>query len=147
MGTERMSASKRVGDAASAAKRPPRAGNVERLQAQLVVAAFARLRPGALGLSVGVVSGAALLIATAVLLLSPAGRDGASHVGTHLRLLKHFYPGYEITWLGAVIGGAYAFVSGFLFGVVLAWLLNISHRVYVRAIQRGLRRGVMHDAL
>jgi hypothetical protein len=41
-----------------------------------------------------------------------------------LELLSCLYVGYKPTPLGAVIGGLWAFLDGFIAGAVVAWLYN-----------------------
>ena len=116
----------------------------QELENQLVIAAFARLRPVALGIAVGAVVGLALFVATAKLLLVATG-DGP--VGPHLSKLGHFLPGYTVSWGGAFLGLGYGALVGFVAGVGLAWLLNLSHTVYVLSVRRSMRRRVMSDGL
>ena len=106
--------------------RLPRA-QVERL----VREAFARYHPVALGTAVGAVAGAALFVATAVLLL----RSG-DPVGPTLSLLANFLLGYQVSWPGAFLGAAEAAAGGYLFGDLLARAVN---RV-VGWCEAGLRR-------
>lgn len=45
--------------------------------------------------------------------------------GTELvKILSSLYIGYNATFLGSVIGGIWAFVDGFIAGVVIAWVYN-----------------------
>ena len=85
---------------------------------ELLSAAFARYDPLAMGIAVGVVLGTGLFLLTASVLV----RDG--HTGIPLSLLGHYLHGYEVTWSGAVIGLIETLSVGFLFGVVLAALIN-----------------------
>jgi len=54
---------------------------------------FAKLDPLALGVAMGVVSGVAIFIATAILVI-----QGGPVVGPTLSLLGHFLYGFEVTW-------------------------------------------------
>ena len=120
---------------------PPQPGD------ELVVAAFARVRPLPLGLSVGIVTGLGLFIATATLLIAAQGSSADVAPGGHLSLLANFLPGYSITWPGAILGSLYGVLVGSIIGVVLGCLLNLSHFAYVRIVQRRLTGGVLQDAL
>ena len=71
----------------------------------------------ALGTAVGGVLAAGLFLLTAVTLL----RNGA---GVPLSLLGHYLYGYETTWTGALIGVAEGLALGFVWGYVLAILIN-----------------------
>jgi protoporphyrinogen oxidase len=81
--------------------------------------AFARYDPVALGGAVGLVAASGLLVATAILLLRPEEVKGPT-----LSLLGHYLVGYEVSWLGSVVGFIEAGLSGFVFGYVLARILN-----------------------
>jgi hypothetical protein len=72
-----------------------------------------------LGIVLGFLSGAGLFLVTNFLVLK-----GGPHVGAHLGLLSNFFPGYRVTFLGSIIGFCYAFVVGFLSGVVLGAVYN-----------------------
>ncbi|HEY6065940.1 MAG TPA: hypothetical protein VIY96_07265, partial [Thermoanaerobaculia bacterium] len=54
---------------------------------------------------------------------------GGPVVGPHLALLRQFFIGYEVTFVGSLIGFAYAFVSGFLAGYLVS-------RIYNRVVRR-----------
>ena len=41
---------------------------------------------------------------------------GGNNVGSHLQLLRVYFPGYSVTFAGSVIGFIYAFVLGYLSG-------------------------------
>jgi hypothetical protein len=72
-----------------------------------------------LGIVLGTLSGIGLFLVTNFLVLK-----GGPHVGEHLSLLASFFPGYRVTFLGSIIGFCYAFVTGFLIGVVLGSVYN-----------------------
>ena len=105
-----------------------------------IAQAFVKLDRVALGLSIGVVSGALLFLATVALVLK-----GGSTVGPNLGLLAQYLPGYRVTAAGSVLGLVYGFVSGFVVGWTVAFLRNaivflymaVAHR---RAEWRALRR-------
>jgi hypothetical protein len=98
---------------------------INNLDDETIEAVFAKLDPVALGAAVGMVSGLGLLLATAILLW----KDGP-HVGQTLALLGNYFPGYEVTWNGAWIGGFEAAGMGFLGGYLGAWLRNQALEVY-----------------
>ena len=60
------------------------------------------------GIAIGLLFGLGLLLATVVLVLK-----GGPNPGPHLSLLRIYFPGYSVTWLGAGIGFVYAFVLGY----------------------------------
>lgn len=41
-----------------------------------------------------------------------------------VEVLSSLYIGYDATFLGAVIGAVWAFVDGFIGGVIIGWLYN-----------------------
>jgi hypothetical protein len=66
----------------------------------------------AFGIATGLVCGLALFLGTNVLVVK-----GGPVVGPHLGLLGHFFPGYEVTFAGSLVGFLWAGGVGFL----LAW--------------------------
>ena len=71
-----------------------------------------------MGLLAGTVLGAGLFLLTAETLLL----NGASAVP--LSLLGHYLYGYETTWIGAVLGAVEGLLLGFVWGYMLAGLIN-----------------------
>ena len=78
-----------------------------------------RLEAAVQGVAWGLVAGLALFLATNFLVLK-----GGRVVGPHLSLLRQFFIGYEVTFLGSLIGFAYAFVCGFVAGYVVSLVYN-----------------------
>ena len=76
-----------------------------------------RLNAKAFALACGVFWGLTILLATWWLLLF-------GFHGQIMRQLDHFYFGYSVSWLGAVVGGVWGFVDGCIGGWVFAWLYN-----------------------
>lgn len=71
------------------------------------------------GLSLGIVAGLTIFIATVVLVVK-----GGSHVGQHLQLLNQFFIGYTVSWPGSFVGLLYGFVTGYGAGWLVAWIYN-----------------------
>ena len=88
-------------------------------EALAIRAAVARLRTGIVAVAMGTMGGLVLFLATAWLLI----RDG-QNVGATLGLLSNYYPGYSVTWPGAVVGFVYGALTGALAGGALAWIYN-----------------------
>ena len=88
-------------------------------QEDLIWRSVARLRAGVLAIVIGCLSSAVLFLATVWLLIR-----GGETVGPHLSLLGNYFPGYSVTWTGAVIGGFWGLVSGGLAGWLTAWIYN-----------------------
>lgn len=83
------------------------------------ILAFAPLHKRAFGVATGAVSALLIFAVTAIYLL----RD--PHPGFQLDLLGQFFSGYTVSWTGAVIGAAQAFVAGFVMGWFLAFTRNL----------------------
>lgn len=77
-----------------------------------------KLSKSALGVSLGIVWGASVFLATIWIMV----RGG----GEHLQLLGQFYIGYRITFLGAIVGLVEGFVDGFIGGWLIAWIYNLA---------------------
>lgn len=84
-----------------------------------VQASLMRLNARAWGISSGLLFGGGLFLATVVLVIR-----GGPNVGQHLAMLSAFFPGYSVTWLGAVVGFIYAFVLGYGLGRVIGFVYN-----------------------
>lgn len=81
--------------------------------------AVARLKARILAMVLGTVCGLGLFLMTAWLVIK-----GGPQVGLHLKLLRHFFIGYDVTWPGAFIGLAYGAVVGGLVGWAIGWVYN-----------------------
>ncbi len=86
----------------------------------LVSRAIARLRAGIVAIVTAMVAGFALFSATLWLVIK-----GGPDVGQHLALLKAYYPGYSVSWVGSLVGLAYGALTGAAFGWCVAWLYNV----------------------
>ncbi len=81
--------------------------------------AFAPLHKRAFGMAVGAAAAIVVFGATAVYLL----RD--PQPGFDLGLLAEYFYGYTVSWLGAFVGAAWAFVAGFAAGWFAAFCHNL----------------------
>ena len=84
-----------------------------------VQASVLRLNARAWGISTGMLLGGGLFLATVFLVIR-----GGPNVGQHLSMLRVFFPGYSVTWAGAVIGFIYAFVLGYGLGRIIGSVYN-----------------------
>ena len=84
-----------------------------------VQASLMRLNARAWGISTGLLLGGGLFFATVFLVLR-----GGPTVGQHLSMLRVFFPGYSVTWLGAFVGFVYAFVIGYALGRIIGSVYN-----------------------
>ena len=71
------------------------------------------------GIIAGVSGGLLIFFATNWLLIK-----GGDVVGPHLALLGQFFIGYEVSFVGSLIGFAYAFVAGFVVGYAVTTMYN-----------------------
>lgn len=79
-----------------------------------------RLNAVVAGLVTGLMAGLVLFIVTNWLVLK-----GGQVVGPHLVLLNQFFPGYRMTFLGSLIGCAWAFGVGFVAGFAVVRIYNV----------------------
>jgi len=82
--------------------------------------AVARLNERAWGITMGLLLGLGLFLATIVLVIK-----GGPSPGPHLSLLKAYFPGYRVTFLGSLIGFVYAFVIGYALGRLIGSIYNL----------------------
>jgi len=81
--------------------------------------AVARLNERAWGITLGLLLGLGLFIATNILVVK-----GGPEVGPHLALLRIYFPGYRVTFFGSMIGFVYAFVLGYALGRLIGAVYN-----------------------
>lgn len=86
---------------------------------EIIRNAVVRLNGHILGFVFGAVGALILFSATNWLVLK-----GGEVVGPHMGLLDQFLIGYSVTFVGSLIGAAYAFVIGYLSGLFVAWIYN-----------------------
>ena len=99
--------------------------------------AFAKIDSVALGTGVGTFCGLSVWIGTVFLLIK-----GGHPIGPNLSLLGQFFPAYNVTWMGSLVGLAYGFGSGYVFGFSFACARNTAMRLHLgsRKIQEFLAR-------
>ena len=93
---------------------------------EIVVARLLRLDAVVQGVVSGIVAGLVVFVATNWLVVKggQVGADGEIVVGPHLSLLSQFFIGYTVTFVGSLIGFAYAAVCGFVVGYCVAGMYN-----------------------
>src|SRR5262245_5604611 len=94
----------------------------------MLMALFARMDSVAMSIALAISLALGLAIATAVLLLTAT--PGVP-VGPNLAALGNVLPGYSVTWLGCVIGAAWAALIGAILGFLIAACWNFTHVVLV----------------
>lgn len=82
-----------------------------------------RLSGNSWGLSIGALFGLGLFLATSILVLK-----GGEEPGKHLIVLAQYFPGYAISFGGALLGALYSFVVGYAVGWVLSLVYNATVR-------------------
>jgi hypothetical protein len=86
---------------------------------KVVLTRLLRLNATVQGFVTGTIAGLVVFIATNWLVLK-----GGYVVGPHLSLLGQFFIGYEVTFVGSLIGFAYGFGCGFIGGYLVARMYN-----------------------
>jgi hypothetical protein len=71
------------------------------------------------GIAMGLLLGLGLFLATIILVIR-----GGPNPGPHLGLVRIYFPGYSVTWIGSIIGFIYAFVVGYAIGRTIATIYN-----------------------
>lgn len=97
-----------------------------------IAAALVRLNAHVLGGVIGLLSGLGLILATLVLIF-----QGGESTGQMLVLLAHFFPGYGMSFGGAIAGGLWATLVGYAVGFVVGraygpWFLRGADRMLDR---------------
>lgn len=76
-----------------------------------------KINTKALALSLGIITGLTVFLLTAWFLIM-------GYSGSFLAQLGSVYLGYSVSWLGAIVGFAYGFLDGVVFGALLGFLYN-----------------------
>jgi len=98
---------------------PPTIESDPELESQFELA-FAPLHKRCLGLAVGSVVALLVALATSLSLLRSPANDYP------LSLLSNFFLGYEVSWLGALVGAFWGFWLGFVVGWSFAFARNLA---------------------
>ena len=122
----------------SRSQEPSRSGRSD----ELILHAFAKIDRAAFGVGVGAVLGLLILLATILVILKGGEADGLD-----LQLLSQYYPGYTVTFGGALLGLFYGFLSGFLLGWFIALLRNASLGLYLRFVRKKTELSRLNDFL
>jgi hypothetical protein len=92
---------------------------VKEKEQERLEAAIRRLNVRAWGITLGLLAGGGLLLATLILVIK-----GGPTVGQHLELLRVYFPGYRVTVLGSFVGFVYGFVVGYAVGRLVGSAYN-----------------------
>ncbi len=102
--------------------------------------AFLPLHKRAFGLAVGLTLGGFLFLVTVVATLAP----GPAPL---LPLLGQYFPGYTVSWVGAVVGFAWATFAFFVAGWFSAWVRNLVIAISIWLVRTREELGAMRDFL
>jgi len=91
----------------------------EAVNEQALLEEVIRVNRNVLGLTLGILFGFGLFLATNILVLK-----GGPHVGANLQLLNQFFPGYRVTFIGSFLGLVYGFAVGYVSGWIIASVYN-----------------------
>jgi len=97
----------------------------EQVEAErLLEATLTRFNAKVFGVTCGLLGATGLFLATMILLVRGGRESGPHRIGEHLRLLGHFFPGYDVTWGRLLLALPYGFLAGFLAGWVVSRVYN-----------------------
>lgn len=88
-------------------------------QPEALERAIRRLNERAWGITLGLLLGLGLFLATIVLVIK-----GGPNMGQHLELLSNYLPGYRVSIVGAFVGFIYLFVLGYGLGRIIGTVYN-----------------------
>ena len=93
---------------------------------KLVFTRVMRLNAKIHGIVAGLILGTSIFIATNWLILKGGRQNpgGEFIIGPHLSLLGQFFIGYDVSFVGSLIGFAYGSVTGFVLGYLVATIYN-----------------------
>jgi protoporphyrinogen oxidase len=99
---------------------------------EVLIRVFVKVDRLALGVSIGTITGLILCLMTAILVIK-----GGPDIGSNLRLMAQFFPGYSVTPHGSFLGLVYGFTAGFCFGWTVAFLRNASVLLTLHLLRRS----------
>ena len=109
---------------------------------EMIAVAFSRLDPIAMGVALGAVCGCTLFLASMILVLR-----GGFVVGPTLSILNNYLLGFNVTWVGSLIGMMEAAAAGFAIGFGGAWLRNWCISAYSYFVKRSANAKQQRDLL
>lgn len=92
---------------------------------RVILHAIAPMYKRAFGMAVGFTAAILMFLATVFHILV------APHEASELELLSQYFYGYQVDWLGAFIGAAWAGVVGFVAGFFFAFIRNVALATWV----------------
>lgn len=115
---------------------------IAELESEQIVQSLAKVDSLALGVALGTVFAVGIFLVTNLLILK-----GGEKIGPNLALLGQFFPGYNVTFGGSLLGLLYGFVSGFALGWLIAVIRNIIIRIYLQIINVRQKMAAVNDFL
>jgi tetrahydromethanopterin S-methyltransferase subunit G len=109
---------------------------------RLIVQSLAKLDGKALGISIGLLFGLAIFLATNFLLFK-----GGDVVGPNLALLSQFFIGYQVSFSGSLIGMIYGLIAGFIIGWLIAFVRNFVVALYLHVLKLRGSMSAVNDYL
>lgn len=103
---------------------------------------FEKLDPVAFALSMGLMTGIVLFLATLLLALK-----GGDVVGPNLQLLGEFLPNYSVTVHGSLLGLGYGFLLGAVCGWGFAYVRNTALFAYMAVMDRRIQMSLLREVL
>ena len=97
---------------------------MEEIEKERLVRGTVRLNAKIIGLTLGLILGLGIFLATNWLVIK-----GGKPVGSHLSLLSRYFFGYSVSFLGSLIGFAYGFALGTLVGGLIGWSNSLIARL------------------
>ena len=94
---------------------------------EILSAVFAKMDVPAMTVAGGVLCSLLLFLATAILLMQVVPDNYP--VGPHLGDLAAYLPGYEVSWVGSLVGAFYGFLAGAVAGFAAAVYWNLTHYI------------------
>ena len=113
----------------------------EQRLARRIELAFAPLHKAALGLATGIAFGGTVAAATLLDLILDPGRQ------IPLTLLSQYFYGYRVSLLGALIGGVWGLLVGFVAGWFVAFARNAAMALWVIYFRARAEWQRTHDFL
>ncbi len=93
---------------------------------------FAKIDKRAFAFSTGLIFFLSMFTITAILILKGATPD--TFIGPNLQSLGKYLPGYNLTWVGNIIGSFYLSIIGAFLGALFAGCWNLVHYLYLAII-------------
>lgn len=99
-------------------------------------AIFAKIDKTAFSLSSGFVFFLSMFVITAISIIQ--GNGSGITVGPDLAMLGYYLPGYDMTWLGNIVGSFYVGVIGLVLGWFFGVLWNLTHYLYLAVLMNKI---------